>query len=92
MRPDLTADLHELFRSRVALPDGAMGTTIREYRLSESAARGDRFTDAPKDLLNNGDILSLSQPDTIGDIHRRFSPWPLKIHAKALYIANIALI
>jgi len=49
-----------------------MGTTIREYRLSESAARGDRFTDAPKDLLNNGDILSLSQPDTIGDIHRRF--------------------
>ena len=72
MRSDPTAKLHDLFRSRVALLDGTMGTTIREYRISESAARGDRFADAPQDLLNNGDILSLTQPDTIGDIHRRF--------------------
>ncbi len=72
MRPDPTAELHDLFRSRVALLDGAMGTTIREYKIPESGARGERFADAPKDLLNNGDILSLTQPDTISDIHRRF--------------------
>ena len=72
MRSDPTAKLHDLFRSRVALLDGAMGTTIREYNISVSAARGDRFADAPQDLLNNGDILSLTQPDTVGDIHRRF--------------------
>ena len=49
-----------------------MGTTIRDYGLDEQGARGKRFADAPKDLLNNGDILSLTQPDTIGDIHKRF--------------------
>lgn len=49
-----------------------MGTTIRAYGLSEADARGDRFAGAGKDLLNNGDILSLTRPDVIGDIHRRF--------------------
>ncbi|MEM1297515.1 MAG: homocysteine S-methyltransferase family protein, partial [Verrucomicrobiota bacterium] len=39
---------------------------------SETDARGERFKDAPKDLLNNGDILSVTQPETIGDIHKRF--------------------
>src|SRR5690606_34817555 len=52
--------------------DGAMGTTIREYRLSEAEARGQRFRSNAKDLLNNGDILSLTQPEVIGDIHKRF--------------------
>ena len=41
-------------------------------RLDEAVARSDRFKDAPKDLLNNGDILSITCPDTIGDIHKRF--------------------
>ncbi len=72
MRPDLTVDLHNLFHSRVALLDGAMGTTIREYKVTEQEARGHRFADAPKDLLNNGDILTLTQSGTIKDIHRRF--------------------
>lgn len=49
-----------------------MGTTIRSYGLKESDARGRRFADADKDLLNNGDILSLTRPDVISDIHRRF--------------------
>jgi 5-methyltetrahydrofolate--homocysteine methyltransferase len=49
-----------------------MGTTIRAYGLNESDARGERFAGADKDLLNNGDILSLTRPDVIGDIHRRF--------------------
>ncbi|NIP97808.1 MAG: 5-methyltetrahydrofolate--homocysteine methyltransferase, partial [Akkermansiaceae bacterium] len=72
MRPDSTEELRTLLDSRIALLDGAMGTTIREYGLDETAARGERFAKAPKDLLNNGDVLSLTQPATIGDIHKRF--------------------
>ena len=52
--------------------DGAMGTTIRGYGLDEQGARGERFGSNKKDLLNNGDILSLTQSGVIGDIHKRF--------------------
>jgi 5-methyltetrahydrofolate--homocysteine methyltransferase len=61
-----------VLNQRILVIDGAMGTTIRGYGLNESDARGQRFLNAPKDLLNNGDILSLSRPDIIEDIHRRF--------------------
>ncbi len=49
-----------------------MGTTIRGYELTEPDARGDRFKENHEDLLNNGDILSLTRPDVIADIHKRF--------------------
>ena len=49
-----------------------MGTTIRAYGLGEAEIRGERFKDSKKDLKNNGDLYSLTQPKTIGDIHRRF--------------------
>ncbi len=49
-----------------------MGTTIRSYGLGEAEIRGERFKDSRKDLKNNGDLYSLTQPKTIGDIHRRF--------------------
>jgi 5-methyltetrahydrofolate--homocysteine methyltransferase len=64
--------LLRLLAERVAIIDGAMGTTIRSYHITEEQARGDRFKDAPKDLKNNGDIYSLTRPAEIGDIHRRF--------------------
>src|SRR3954462_14328319 len=64
--------LSEILERRIAIIDGAMGTTIRTYGMTEADIRGDRFKDAPKDLLNNGDIFSLTQPAMIGDIHRRF--------------------
>ncbi len=64
--------LHKILESRIAIIDGAMGTTIRTYGMKESDIRGDRFKHAPKDLLNNGDIFSLTQPAMIGDIHRLF--------------------
>ena len=57
---------------RIAIIDGAMGTTIRTYGMTEANMRGTRFKDAPKDLLNNGDLFSLTQPAMICDIHRRF--------------------
>jgi 5-methyltetrahydrofolate--homocysteine methyltransferase len=64
--------LLDVLASRIAILDGAMGTTIRSYGMTEADIRGERFRDAKKDLLNNGDMFSLTQPKMIGDIHRRF--------------------
>ncbi len=64
--------LEKLLRERIAIIDGAMGTTIRTYGMTEADMRGARFADAKKDLLNNGDLFSLTQPQMICDIHRRF--------------------
>lgn len=64
--------LVEILKKRIAIIDGAMGTTIRTYGMKEADIRGERFKDAKKDLLNNGDLFSLTQPKMIGDIHRRF--------------------
>src|ERR1700744_4372535 len=64
--------LQKILESRIAIIDGAMGTTIRTYGMTEGDIRGKRFKDATKDLLNNGDLFSLTQPEMIGDIHRRF--------------------
>ena len=71
-QPDATHELTQSLAERILVLDGAMGTTIRSYGLSEADARSSRFVDSPKDLLNNGDILSITQPDVIGDIHKRF--------------------
>ena len=73
-RPATEAEtaLRRLLAERIAIIDGAMGTTIRAYHITEQQARGERFKDAPKDLKNNGDIYSLTRPTEIGDIHRRF--------------------
>jgi 5-methyltetrahydrofolate--homocysteine methyltransferase len=64
--------LYDVLKRRIAIIDGAMGTTIRTYGMKEADIRGDRFKDSKKDLLNNGDLFSLTQPKLIGDIHRRF--------------------
>jgi len=67
-----THPLQQILKNRIAIIDGAMGTTIRTYGMTEADIRGERFKDAKKDLLNNGDLFSLTQPNMIGDIHRRF--------------------
>src|ERR1700691_3236783 len=64
--------LQKILEKRIAIIDGAMGTTIRTYGMKEADIRGSRFADSKKDLLNNGDLFSLTQPNMIGDIHRRF--------------------
>jgi 5-methyltetrahydrofolate--homocysteine methyltransferase len=74
-QPRTQAQLHPLqkiLETRIAIIDGAMGTTIRSYGMKEVDIRGNRFKNATKDLLNNGDLFSLTQPDMICDIHRRF--------------------
>ena len=71
-RPNCRPELEAAMRQRILVIDGAMGTTIRGYGLNEADARGSRFLTNDKDLLNNGDILSITRPDIIEDIHRRF--------------------
>jgi 5-methyltetrahydrofolate--homocysteine methyltransferase len=64
--------LEKILENRIAIIDGAMGTTIRTYGMTEADIRGDRFKNSTKGLLNNGDLFSLTKPEMIGDIHRRF--------------------
>jgi 5-methyltetrahydrofolate--homocysteine methyltransferase len=71
----ISSVVHQLSRileSRIAIIDGAMGTTLRTYGMRERDIRGERFKGAKKDLLNNGDLFSLTQPAMVGDIHHRF--------------------
>ena len=71
-QPNCESELRSTLSRRIMVIDGAMGTTIREYGLAEADVRGGRFAKAEKDLKNNGDLLHLTRPDVIGDIHRRF--------------------
>ncbi len=64
--------LEKILEDRIAIIDGAMGTTIRTYGMTETDIRGERFKEAKKGLLNNGDLFTLTKPEMIGDIHRRF--------------------
>jgi 5-methyltetrahydrofolate--homocysteine methyltransferase len=72
MTPAHKHPLQTILESRIAIIDGAMGTTIRTYGMTEADMRGERFKNSAKDLLNNGDLFSLTQPKMICDIHRRF--------------------
>ena len=66
----LLEKLQTLLRQRILMLDGPKGTLIQSYRLSESDFRGDRFKDHPIDLKGNNDILVLTQPKIVLDIHR----------------------
>ena len=64
--------LEQLLASRIAILDGAMGTMIQGYGLDEADYRGQRFKDHPCDLKGNNDLLSLTQPTIIRDIHTAY--------------------
>ncbi len=64
--------LPELLRQRLLILDGAMGTMIQRLRLSEAQYRGERFKDFHKDVKGNNELLSLTQPQVIGDIHEGY--------------------
>ncbi|HUX85274.1 MAG TPA: homocysteine S-methyltransferase family protein [Chitinophagaceae bacterium] len=64
--------LSDCARKRILIIDGAMGTMIQQYHLTESDFRGDRFADHPRDLSGNYGILSLTQPEIIREIHRKY--------------------
>ncbi|GAB2862594.1 methionine synthase [Nocardioides pacificus] len=72
IRPDLTDELSEAMRTRILVIDGAMGTMIQGYGLEEADYRGERFADFDRELKGNADVLSLTRPDVIRDIHRAY--------------------
>ena len=71
-RPDITAELTAALQQRVLVIDGAMGTMLQGYGLSEDEYRGERFADSTIDLRGNSDILCLSQPDIVREVHRAY--------------------
>jgi 5-methyltetrahydrofolate--homocysteine methyltransferase len=66
------AALRKLFAERIVVLDGAMGTMIQQHKLDEAAYRGERFAAWPRDLKGCNDLLVLTQPRIIGEIHREF--------------------
>ncbi|MDQ6980399.1 MAG: homocysteine S-methyltransferase family protein, partial [Ghiorsea sp.] len=62
-------ELLKQLKQRILLLDGAMGTMIQAYKLEEADYRGTRFADWPSELKGNNDLLSLTQPQIIKDIH-----------------------
>ena len=64
--------LRELIEERILVIDGAMGTMIQRHKLDESGYRGDRFRDYGRDIRGNNDLLTLTQPEIVGGIHRAY--------------------
>ena len=64
--------IQEELKKRILVLDGAMGTQIQNYRLTEADYRGERFKDWPSDLKGNNELLSLTRPDVIRDIHEAY--------------------
>jgi len=69
---DKKKDIQKILKNRVLLLDGAMGTMIQRYNLEEADYRGERFRNHKSDLKGNNDILSLSRPDVIREIHEAY--------------------
>ena len=68
----METQLHDLLRRRILVLDGAMGTMLQRYTLEEKDFRGDRFADHAHELRGNNDLLSITRPDIIRDIHRAY--------------------
>ena len=64
--------LDEIIKERILILDGAMGTKIQTYGLTEEDFRGDRFAQFTGQMKGNNDVLSLTRPDVIADIHRQY--------------------
>ncbi len=64
--------LRDILHDRILVLDGAMGTMIQKYKLDENDFRGERFNDHPGELQGNNDLLSLTRPDVIQEIHRAY--------------------
>src|SRR3954465_5792205 len=65
-------DIRTLLNQRILVIDGAMGTMIQRYKLSEEDYRGERFKNWPSDIKGNNDLLCLTQPHIIREIHGQY--------------------
>ncbi len=64
--------IEELLSQKILILDGAMGTMLQDYQFSEEDFRGKRFTDWPVSVKGNNDLLSITQPDAIAEVHRKY--------------------
>src|SRR6266702_2834525 len=64
--------LDQLFQQRIAIFDGSMGVMLQHRGLSDEEFRGERFRDHPKPLRNNSDVLCLTQPGLVTQVHRDY--------------------
>lgn len=64
--------LPDILAKRIVILDGAMGTMIQRFKLNEAQYRGERFADFHKDIKGNNELLSLTRPDVISDIHEKY--------------------
>ena len=65
-------NIEDILKKRILVLDGAMGTMLQRYKFQEADFRGERFKDWPSDLQGNNDLLSLTQPEAVKEIHRKF--------------------
>lgn len=65
-------DIKEILKERILILDGAMGTMLQRYKFTEEDFRGERFKDWEHPLQGNNDLLSLTQPDAIAEVHRKY--------------------
>jgi 5-methyltetrahydrofolate--homocysteine methyltransferase len=68
----MITDIREILKNRILVLDGAMGTMIQRYKLQEEDYRGERFKDWEHPLQGNNDLLSITQPEIIKEIHRQY--------------------
>jgi 5-methyltetrahydrofolate--homocysteine methyltransferase len=68
----MSSRIYDALKERILIIDGAMGTMIQRHKLEEKDYRGERFKDWPSDLKGNNDLLCLTQPTIIEDIHRQY--------------------
>src|SRR5262245_34278376 len=71
-RPARIAALHEALKQRILVLDGAMGTMIQRHNLTEADYRGERFKDFHRDLRGNNDLLNITRPQVIREIHGQY--------------------
>ncbi|MBT3518604.1 MAG: dihydropteroate synthase, partial [Candidatus Marinimicrobia bacterium] len=65
-------NIKNTLKNKILVLDGAMGTMVQSYKLTESDFRGERFQNHPSDLKGNNDFLCLTRPDIVGEIHRAY--------------------
>jgi len=68
----MTKKIQDIVKDRILVMDGAMGTMIQEYKLTEDDFRGEQFKGFHKDIKGNNDILSITRPDIIEAIHKKY--------------------
>ena len=73
--------IQELVRRRILILDGALGTMIQKYNLTEEEFRGGRFVEQPGQMKGNNDLLCLTAPHVIQDIHRKYASGSRRTHS-----------